>query len=295
VVAIESDEDGSGERVYLFRTYSQDNPLAKNPGPAHTHKVWEVARATSAAPTFFQPIRLNNKDYSDGGVGNNNPAQLMLDEVIYKAGEESLSAALGVLVSIGAGQKPTKRLRVKKKYPGLSSLKIVKEASRILRHLKDTSTDVEAIHKHVSDRCKDNKFNHYYRWTGGPEVGGLAMDEWLPKQHGKTPPTAEFIEKHVKAYMAQDEQQDALMKCARELVKRRRQRISFQPERGLFRRFTECSMLECQFCDDLLENREVAKSHILKQHPQQLVEDFPIDSLVKILKEKPPRSLGGPL
>jgi len=149
VVANSSDAHGTVEDVYLFRSYTQKNELAKNPGHAHKHKIWELARATSAAPTFFDPIKIGDKEYSDGGVGNNNPAQLMLDEVIYKSGQESLKKAVGVLVSIGAGQKPTKRLRVKKKFPGLSSLPIVKEISKIIRQLKDTSTDVERVHKNV--------------------------------------------------------------------------------------------------------------------------------------------------
>lgn len=64
--------------------------------------IWEAARATSAAPSFFKPMIITNPlppmTYVDGGLGHNNPAKLALIEAgrIW-AGKDVC------LVSIGTG------------------------------------------------------------------------------------------------------------------------------------------------------------------------------------------------
>jgi patatin-like phospholipase/acyl hydrolase len=51
---------------------------------AHT-KIWEAARATSAASTFFEPIEIgpHRQVFLDGGTGANNPVQLLVNEAKY--------------------------------------------------------------------------------------------------------------------------------------------------------------------------------------------------------------------
>lgn len=44
-------------------------------------KIWEAARATSAAFGFFDPIKISWQDYVDGATGRNNP----VDEVFSEA------------------------------------------------------------------------------------------------------------------------------------------------------------------------------------------------------------------
>lgn len=38
-------------------------------------KIWEAARATSAASAFFDPIEIQGVDFVDGGLLYNNPIQ----------------------------------------------------------------------------------------------------------------------------------------------------------------------------------------------------------------------------
>ena len=48
--------------------------------------IWEAARATSAAPTFFKPIVIDDVLYGDGGTGWNNPTEEAIAEahnIIY--------------------------------------------------------------------------------------------------------------------------------------------------------------------------------------------------------------------
>ena len=42
--------------------------------------IWQVARATSAAPTFFVPIEIGDVLYGDGGTGWNNPTKEAISE-----------------------------------------------------------------------------------------------------------------------------------------------------------------------------------------------------------------------
>src|SRR5271163_1652052 len=101
------------EKHYLFRSYNGPPDSASapegdfgplNPGESCRESIWRCARATSAAPFLFAPIRFNGRKFLDGGMGANNPAMIALKEAAqmhpYKP---------AVLVSIGTGDKPDRR------------------------------------------------------------------------------------------------------------------------------------------------------------------------------------------
>lgn len=73
--------------------------------PGYDWPVWQVARATSAAPTFFPPLHLvgNGGDYAlvDGGIYANNPAVAAYAEArhLYRDATEF------VIVSVGTGDR----------------------------------------------------------------------------------------------------------------------------------------------------------------------------------------------
>jgi patatin-like phospholipase/acyl hydrolase len=75
--------------------------------PSKDHPLWMVARATSAAPTYFEPFKLPGSkpdDYEalvDGGVFANNPA--MCAYVDDSAGPGQVRREEVVLVSLGTG------------------------------------------------------------------------------------------------------------------------------------------------------------------------------------------------
>lgn len=52
-----------------FRTYIPKH--GENPLP--DIKIWEAARATSAAPAYFKRIKVGSEELIDGGLGANNP------------------------------------------------------------------------------------------------------------------------------------------------------------------------------------------------------------------------------
>ncbi|KAK0234828.1 acyl transferase/acyl hydrolase/lysophospholipase [Armillaria nabsnona] len=89
-----------------FRTY-QGLP---NQGP--DCKIWEAARATTAAPTFFKAIKIAGfvgfgPDYVDAGLGFNNPTKEVRDEAKELFGASACSSASGqaILVLVGSSSR----------------------------------------------------------------------------------------------------------------------------------------------------------------------------------------------
>jgi predicted acylesterase/phospholipase RssA len=70
-------------------------------------KIWEVARATSAASAFFDPIKIGGETFRDGGTGANNPIFQVYDEAvdIFQGTDPDwkLEDHLKCVVSIGTG------------------------------------------------------------------------------------------------------------------------------------------------------------------------------------------------
>jgi len=100
----------------VFRSYSAKGVRATQCA------IWEAARATTAAPSFFKPMYIERvrpgMNYVDGGLGDNNPAQIALKE----AGDIWPSSKIFCVVSIGTGRsRAVKIVDVKNNMPDLDS------------------------------------------------------------------------------------------------------------------------------------------------------------------------------
>src|SRR5436190_21991288 len=108
VVAFSQDRKEGLDMLYVFRSYDHIHDAAEsnhtftplNPGPAHHGPLWEVARATSAAPRYFESIKFMNRKFLDGGMGANKPGRIAYQEVHRMHGHP-----LALFVSIGTGVK----------------------------------------------------------------------------------------------------------------------------------------------------------------------------------------------
>ena len=70
--------------------------------------IWEAARASSAAPTYFPPFR---KMFLDGGMMANNPTLDAMTEIFSRAEKEGQrEVKLGCIISLGTGVPPTTKL-----------------------------------------------------------------------------------------------------------------------------------------------------------------------------------------
>ena len=72
----------------------------------HT-RIWEAARATSAASSFFDPITRRmgqyDEEFVDGATGANNPVHILWNEVKDLCEAESVEFNIQCLVSVGTG------------------------------------------------------------------------------------------------------------------------------------------------------------------------------------------------
>jgi hypothetical protein len=132
----------SGEilETSLLRTWQTTRG---DPDLDSTVRVWEAARATSAASTFFDSISIGDpgQRFLDGGTGANNPVRHVWGEAkdLLPHGE-SLKDHLGCLISIGTGQ------------PGYQPFKetVVGIGKALLAIATETEATADAFHREKS-------------------------------------------------------------------------------------------------------------------------------------------------
>ncbi|KAG7409935.1 Calcium-independent phospholipase A2-gamma [Fusarium oxysporum f. sp. rapae] len=94
-------EGANNQAPVLFRSY--ENPLEKSELPGI--KLWEAARATSAAPMYFAPLEVGGYKFLNGGLQANNPMGWLWNEVLSVF---SPARSTNCFLSIGTGIAATK-------------------------------------------------------------------------------------------------------------------------------------------------------------------------------------------
>lgn len=237
------DSTARGDVPYLFRTYEAP-PLARDDvyekfrsDPRHhpsSIPLHKVARATAAAPQYFRPVRilpahrgkpLSALRFKDGGFGCNNPSEEAYHDVVEA--HEGLSKNIGPFISIGTGIGEFKLFSNRK---GNFWDVVANAMAAFKRPTLTTLVDKSMAYLANFDRAK--RFS-YYRFDGGQELGGIAMDGWKThkssknRSRGKEQPgdkTLENIQRAVDIYLQQKGVQRDLEDCAKLLVQRRRAR-----------------------------------------------------------------------
>ncbi|TPX16722.1 uncharacterized protein E0L32_003663 [Thyridium curvatum] len=163
-----------------FRSYEVEGDRFKS------CKIWEAARATSAAPTFFKAITIQDEagiaeDFVDAAMGYNNPVEWLISE----AGSAfNRSRKLGCVVSIGTGTKPKSMER---------SLSGAKNIARVLKLMKDITTDCERSHRAMEKLLQDFP-GTYFRFNVPSAAEEVGLDEWK-KLGSLKEMTSEYLEK----------------------------------------------------------------------------------------------------
>src|SRR6266852_6476238 len=166
----------------LFRTYQRRGTMVRTPRDC---KIWEAARATSAAPTFFKRIEIGREQpFIDGGLGRNNPSQVVLNEAKALFG----ARLIGCLVSIGTGQPEV--IGIKK--PGLFQQFIPTD---VIDALKEIATDCNDTHQTMLGLF-DNLPNTYFRLNVEQGMQGIELSEWEKLSN---------VEAHTAQYMGKRE------------------------------------------------------------------------------------------
>ena len=249
------------EMAHLFRSYDHHrrrqapvedredhrlNPMEK-PGPADSSLIWQVARATSAAPSYFKTIKIGEDEYGDGGFGENNPSTRIFWEVSQM--NKNIDSANALSLSIGTGISRFTRF---KKGP-------FKRPLGWLNAAKKVSTDCETGHyqmgsiTHWGEQHKYHRFNvpekatdpskakvprwqrmkttarRWFGHNGEPLDRGLSkikLDEWKPRGIWRKESTQEEIERITGQYLRDATVNRELDEVAKAMVDHRRARAA---------------------------------------------------------------------
>jgi len=173
VVAIRT--RGTGAAAVRMRTYDTDT------ADAFPARIWEAARATSAAPTFFHPITINGVKYDHGGTGWNNSTA----EALAEANRIWPSRSIGCLLSLGTGLEEAIQLSEGDDELFSRSLlqKLAPQASfqlEVAKYCVASLTSCEKIHREVSEKYPDRitPNRNYLRFNVPQGMSKIGLEEW---------------------------------------------------------------------------------------------------------------------
>lgn len=305
VLAYERQKRKVSQNPYIFRTYknlhrSEDKEeiLDRNPGLAHDIPIWQVARATSAAPTYFEPLKTGDHEYLDGGMGANNPCEEIQGEV-WRMNNNSKNC-VRVILSIGTGRNNM----VPFGGQGLSRY------WHLFKWAQKRVTDSQEPHVRMKARAKRENFT-YFRLNVEQGLDKIKLDEWRVKGELRTtvgravnrlrslrkssphtrnsnkvrsdenstaekadclPPknkTLDSIRTNTNSYLAREDVKKWLRDCAEILVKIRRGRAEQDRqrwERACFGAWYQCRVPGCQRGEKEYDSPEALMSHLKSKH-----------------------------
>ncbi len=140
-------------------------------------KIWDAARATTAATFYFKPTPLpllkgGTGDFLDAAIGCNNPAEFVIKEAADCIGS---SKRLGCLISIGTG---TRLVQMEREPPGLTNyFRLPRFLKSVVGTLKNTATDGEGTHRRLSDKLGGNP-GAYFRFNIPDAAAQVSLDEY---------------------------------------------------------------------------------------------------------------------
>ncbi|KAG5651700.1 hypothetical protein H0H81_007733 [Sphagnurus paluster] len=155
-------------RTYIFRSYDVEDFVDRT----YNCKIWEAARATSAAPTFFKRIYIGQEGlkeaFFDAGLGCNNPVRQLLAEARRAFG---ISCKIGCILSIGTGLPKVFRLKEPNLFQRCIPLSLVKVLRRIATDCERVAHDVEQEYKGIKPRV-------FFRLSVQRDLYKVSLDEW---------------------------------------------------------------------------------------------------------------------
>ncbi|KAL5450429.1 hypothetical protein PMIN06_006565 [Paraphaeosphaeria minitans] len=216
----------NGAEPLLLRSYRAKSEI---PSPFDC-TILQACRATSAAPSFFEPMLINgmafgehttlessrsqtpgngsvpngtsNLSLSDGGLTANNPTFEALFEIDKIPGWGRRKPA--AVVSIGTGRGTPPKLTRSRGF-GYKVLGMVSkwQALRldVAKYCADLVTDTEATHARVVNGLQTLKIGDVYFRLNAAEVGEFDMDKWekLPEMESLTTEYVQKSAEHKKA------------------------------------------------------------------------------------------------
>lgn len=133
---------------------------------AHDIPIWQVARATSAAPTYFKPPVIDGLEYVDGGFGANNPCAEIYEEV--RRMNNNSRRCVSIILSIGTGKNSESR-----RFKGTGFQRYLNYANFARKWASDSEKTHEAMLK-----AKSEVHFNYFRLNVEKGLDLMKLDDW---------------------------------------------------------------------------------------------------------------------
>ena len=165
----------------LFRTYDTSDSLKDC-------AIWEVARATSAATTFFKSIKCGRDEieFIDAGFGYNNPCEILLNEAKRALPDKDF----GCILSLGTG------------IGGVVSIRDTRKS--ILDALRAMASSSQKVAQRLKNAYSDEDI--YYRFDVLRGLEDVILSDWKETSS---------ISAHTRNYLSESE--SSLAKCSSSL------------------------------------------------------------------------------
>ena len=137
----------------LFTTYDRSSGF-------HGCTIWQVARATSAATTFFKSIKIGRDEieFVDAGFGYNNPCEILIEE----ARRQFPGRGQMQVLSIGTGLG--------------DNVSIQNSRRSILNALKVMATSSKKVAARLDSRYGES--GQYYRFNVDKGLEDITLSDW---------------------------------------------------------------------------------------------------------------------
>ena len=265
----QNEESKQVNKPFLFRSYyhrASDQPNERNRESPCKKEIWKIARATTAAPSYFSAMDIEGGPFLDGGLGANNPTS----EAWYSIKQEKRhNDAVQVIVSLGTGKAPGTQRKVTSYYH---------RAWRVDKTMRSMATDSELVHRGM----KKSEMKGYYRLNVKKELG----NHFVPLDACKGirgRETLDYIRRKTKAYLDTSEAKTKIRDVAERLVTIRRDR-SNGSDQDKWEEFCygleyKCTVPECEDFAERHKQRLNLKDHLARRHPElHMSEDALLDA-----------------
>jgi len=288
----------------LFRSYKPDRRTFNIERPPQhfdveiNYEIWQVCRATTAAKTYFDPLIIGDDKFLDGGAGVNNPTLKL-----YREMNSLHNNQVKVIASFGTGKAEPLSLISGGRAHRLNPLAAVSDAIQSLRTLRAVLTECEDTHAEVQEIVDDKRGEpgafEYFRFNVQEDLGKIKMNEWKDRRddgNGGTGTTIDYIRTCTLKELRKPLVQQELIRLARMLVKRRRERA--RDDRDRWERFACCTRYKCSSDECRLVSGDFLSVPIRREMKRHLegVHQVPVNLIEARLEEccEPPKFPAGP-
>ncbi|XDG06881.1 hypothetical protein ABKA04_006496 [Annulohypoxylon sp. FPYF3050] len=125
-------------------------------------RIWEAARATTAAPSYFPPMKIirgnETRSFIDGAMGCNNPGFELVDEAVALYGKERV---VGCFLSLGTGSLGPLTVGEGKGLRGLIDL---------IKFMKGLATDSQKVHLGLKSQIPSDTYFRFQLPSGAEKI-----------------------------------------------------------------------------------------------------------------------------